>query len=212
VTIQLNGTKTIGLTTITGLSDTSNMIIGYKLAGTGIPSGTFIQSVDGPTQITMNVPATASGTHTVIVSPWNINSTQFQLPDLVSLGRYRRSRHSAFGIGFTHTSANVSHNHGWSGSTSSDGSHTHTVNVSDPGHFHTPASGGGGFWVSGGGGFQVAGGAGTSAVNTNTASTGISASTVASGAHTHTLSGSNIADGIYETRVTTVVFMTCIKI
>jgi hypothetical protein len=49
--------------------------------------------------------------------------------------------------------------------------------ITDPGHFHSPASGGGGFWVSGGGGFAVAGGAGTSAVNTDTKATGISAST-----------------------------------
>jgi len=55
------GTLTAGSAVVTGLSDTSQLIVGMAVSGTGVPASTTILSVDSSTQITMSQNATASG-------------------------------------------------------------------------------------------------------------------------------------------------------
>jgi hypothetical protein len=51
-----------GAPEITNLADTSQLVAGMEVSGTGIPGGALIQSVDSSTQITMDANATADGT------------------------------------------------------------------------------------------------------------------------------------------------------
>ena len=82
--IDDSGVKTSGSAIITGLSDTSNMVAGYNVEGSGIPSSAIIQSVDSATQITLSQNCTASETSAILVSPYNLGdgSTTWNLPDL----------------------------------------------------------------------------------------------------------------------------------
>jgi microcystin-dependent protein len=79
-----NGTTTNSLTTLTGLSSTSQMYIGMKIEGTGIQSGTTIASIDSGTAITMSLAATASATVAVTFYSWGNGdgSTTFNLPNM----------------------------------------------------------------------------------------------------------------------------------
>jgi hypothetical protein len=57
----LTGTTTSASKVVTGLSSTTALSVGNVITGTGILAYTEIASIDSSTQITMNVPATASG-------------------------------------------------------------------------------------------------------------------------------------------------------
>lgn len=59
------GTISNGLATVTGLSDTTQLLTGFEVSGTNIPTGLTIQSVDSASQITMTGNATGSGSITV---------------------------------------------------------------------------------------------------------------------------------------------------
>lgn len=60
------GTTTSGSAVVTGLSDTSDFSADdWQLTGTGVPTETYIESVDSATQITMSNEATASGSVTL---------------------------------------------------------------------------------------------------------------------------------------------------
>ena len=64
VSIKLTDTQTgsthNGTKVLDGLTDTSQLIVGMKISGTGIGSGATIQSVDSATQVTATVNSTAS--------------------------------------------------------------------------------------------------------------------------------------------------------
>ncbi len=60
-----SGTTTSGSKVITGLTDTSQLIVGAKASGTGVASGATISSIDSATQVTLSANSTASGTVTV---------------------------------------------------------------------------------------------------------------------------------------------------
>ena len=62
VVTTLTGTTTQGSAVITGISSTAGLTTNYGVAGVGIMPFAMIQSVDSATQVTMNMPATASGT------------------------------------------------------------------------------------------------------------------------------------------------------
>jgi hypothetical protein len=55
------GTSISGATTLTSLSNTTSLVAGMVITGTGIAPFAEILSVDSSTQVTMNLPATASG-------------------------------------------------------------------------------------------------------------------------------------------------------
>lgn len=69
ITVEVSsqtGTTTDGSAVVTGLSDTSSFVADdWQLTGTGIPTETYIESVDSATQITMSNAATASGSVTL---------------------------------------------------------------------------------------------------------------------------------------------------
>lgn len=60
--VTISGTRTAGSAVITGLSNTSSLTAGMAVSGPGIPNGATILTIDSPTQITMTVNATNSGT------------------------------------------------------------------------------------------------------------------------------------------------------
>jgi microcystin-dependent protein len=139
VTIQQTGTRTNGSAIVTGLSSTTDMKVGYFLGGTGIPAGTTILTVDGATQITMSANATSSGSATVIVSPWALGdaSTTFNLPNVTTSGRFRRSRTSSVVMGTAQADALKTHTHTVVATGTISTSVNPTITISDSGHTHT---------------------------------------------------------------------------
>ena len=211
LTIQQSGTRSSGSPTITGLSDTSNMQVGYYVGGSGIGVGTTILSI-GVNQITLSANASSSGTSTVIVSPFpqGDGSTSFNLPDTKTNGRYRRSRTSSVHAGTVQADQNKTHTHALTtASAASGGAHTHTI--TDSGHSHSSTSGAGLYNYGGTAQLQTTVSGGTvyniGGVVANT--TGISINS--GGAHTHTLSGTTDSDGASEVRPLSLVVLTCIK-
>lgn len=83
ITDTQSGTRTSGSAVITGLSDTSRVLIGTDVEGTGIPAGTMILSVDSATQVTLDANATSSGTDDVRFLPYGggDGSTTFNVPN-----------------------------------------------------------------------------------------------------------------------------------
>jgi hypothetical protein len=55
------GTLTQGSPLVTGLPSTTGIVAGFGVAGEGVLTDTRVLSVDSPTQVTLDVPATASG-------------------------------------------------------------------------------------------------------------------------------------------------------
>jgi hypothetical protein len=61
-------TTTSGLAVLTG-ADTSNIIVNQVVSGTGITVGSYVIAVDPGVSITLNQPATASGTVSLVFTP-----------------------------------------------------------------------------------------------------------------------------------------------
>jgi len=115
----------------------------------------------------------------------------FSLPNLQDTGRYLRSSTGSLAVGTYQSNQVGAHTHAVSGSgtisgtTDNPGNHTHSNSLSDPGHLH-------GGVPTFPGTFGIASGSGVGVVyNTNTASatTGITLTNAAAGAHTHSVSG-----------------------
>lgn len=141
VTIQQTGSRQTGVTTITGLSDTSKMKAGYYIGNaSGITNGTTIVSVDSATQITMSATAGSTGSGTVIVSPWPLGNgtTTFTLPNVTDTGRFPRSRTSSVSMGSYQSNLIKNHVHPFTTDTDgtstsgNNGSISHTHNSSQP--------------------------------------------------------------------------------
>jgi hypothetical protein len=221
MTIQMSGTRVSGNNVITSLSSTANMRVGYYVFGTGIPSGTTIDTINSSTQITLSTNATSSGTSTVIVSPWLLNTGTIRLPDLSTAGRYRRSRTATTAVGQNQSSSNVAHTHGVSATTGPESAdHTHqvsgTTTVESAGHSHTYTR------VTETQGLDAGLGASTlgvrafgSATTSNENSLHTHNFNVTSGnrsaIHTHSFSTTSASSGGTETRPETLVVMTCVK-
>jgi hypothetical protein len=174
-----------------------------------LASGTTVLSVDSPNQITMSGNAGSSGSATVVVSPWLLNTGTITLPDTTTTGRFRRSRSAAKQIGVSQADTFKFHSH--SGTALSDGLHNHTINISDPGHSHLTDRANGFIAAIG-----PAGGTGYVGSNnggTGTSTTGVTATSANNGTHTHVLSidaQGGDAD-TNETRPVSLVLMTCVK-
>lgn len=215
LSMQSSGTRTISSAVITSIPSTSNMKVGYYVFGTGINTGTTILSIDSATQVTLSSQASSSGSSAFAVSPFIMNTGTIALPDFKTAGRYRRSRTSSSIIGTLQADQNQAHTHSLSvtGTTDSQGAHTHTVNITDPGHTHAGSN------VNSSQAYGLAGGGPslslpkTEAGTIATATTGITASTVSNGAHTHsvTSTGTSGSTGSAEARPLTMIVMTCIK-
>lgn len=61
------GTTTSGSTSVTGIPGTSGLVIGAGVEGPGIAPGTSVTAIDSATAITLNCPASASGTTVALV-------------------------------------------------------------------------------------------------------------------------------------------------
>lgn len=152
-------------------------------------------------------------------------ATTAGLPNLTDTNRFLRAADGVtVAVGAYQANQNLAHTHSITGTpgvgtlaVDSNGAHTHTVNITDPGHYHTTTvvNGAGGVVFASGGGFNPA-----VPTNTDTKTTGITASTVSNGAHTHTLSGALTAGtlatassgGSGEARPESAGVLICIKI
>lgn len=148
ITQVQTGVTTSTLTSVTGLTDTSQFYIGMKIEGTGIQSGTTIATIPSGTAITMSLPATASGSVPITFFNWGNGNgtTTFNVPDM--------RRRVAMGSGGSPTAtigAVLGQTGGEEGhvqQTSEVGVHTHT-------HTETPNAA---FLVNGGGTNNMPGG------------------------------------------------------
>lgn len=61
ITVTSDVNLTTGSPVVTGIYSTDRMLAGWKLQGTGIPSGATVVSVDSATQVTMSANATSTG-------------------------------------------------------------------------------------------------------------------------------------------------------
>lgn len=219
MTLQMNGTRSSGSSIITSLSSTSNMKAGYYVFGTGISAGTTIVSVDSSSQITLSSTASSSGTANLIISPWYLNTGTIRLPDLTSVGRFRRSRSSSTSVGQVQDSQNLAHTHGVSGSTATDththsfsgttgymdqnAIHTHTENYFSAANVSNRADS-----YGSNSGFNAA----TTTGPANTDHRHSFSGTTGANTHSHTVSLTSASSGGTEARPSSIVLMTCIKI
>ena len=70
-TLTANGTPSTTAKTITGLTNTTQLVVGQLVTGTGIPSNTFVMSVSG-NSITVNNQPTVGTSETLTFYPGNI--------------------------------------------------------------------------------------------------------------------------------------------
>ena len=68
-TYAITGIVTNGSELVTGISSTTDLAQGQGITGLGIPSGTTIEAVDGPTSITLSSAATLTNTVNLTVNP-----------------------------------------------------------------------------------------------------------------------------------------------
>lgn len=82
LTVQKNGTTSNGSPIITGIGTTAGLGIGHYVEGAGVPAGSRILTVDGPTQVTLDANCSASATVSLRYSPWGLGdgSTTFNRP------------------------------------------------------------------------------------------------------------------------------------
>lgn len=222
MTIQMNGSRITSTNTITSLSSTSNMRVGYYIYGTGIPEDTTITTINSGTQVTMSANASSTGTSTVIVSPWRLGNGVIRLPNLSGNGYFRRSRTGTTAVGQVQSSQNLAHTHAVYGTTQiNNQSHTHSysgtsgLNNQSLSHAHI-------YLQNGVNSLQP----GSTSVYAYTPS--VNASTTASGDlphnhsysgntggqstnHTHDFSVASVSSGGSEARPSNMIFMTCVK-
>jgi microcystin-dependent protein len=172
-------------------------------------------------------------------------STTFNVPDAKTAGRFLRSRSGSValataqsdqnkahthGVSITSGNQSADHTHGVNAISNSNGDHSHTISITDPGHLHTTGTGGNSGLVASVG--SASSGSGPQYVNngtlsTNSNTTGISASSDTTGAHTHTInvtsattsadhthlvSGNTNSDGGTEARPTNLSAILCIRL
>lgn len=208
MSIQLSGSRINGSPVVTGISSTANMRAGYYVFASGIASGTTILSVDSVNQITLSANASITINGTMAVSPWFLNTGTIRLPNVTSVGRFRRSRTSSTTVGSLQADQNQAHTHTLTGTAATGGAHTHTATVTDPGHTHNNEVG-----SSGGGNIAGQGipPSGTITAGTAANTTGITVSNSIDSGHTHTVSGTTASSGSTEARPLSIVFITCVK-
>jgi len=220
MSITTSGTRTNGSPIITSIPSTTGYKAGYFVFGTGITTGSTIVTVDSPTQITISIAATSSGSSTFAISPWLLNTGTIQLPDVTTTGRYRRSRSSSTSVGQVQADQNKAHTHSTTtnitGTTNDPGNHAHANSLNDPSHAHNTTISPG-LSTPGSGGVLLAGSNNSgSLVYTSTNNvTGMSINNASAGAHTHTVTGSGTAtsdsNGGTEVRPSTLICLTCVK-
>lgn len=126
-TITLAGNLTNGSPIVTGLASTTDLEAGHYMSGTGIASGAKILTVDGATQVTMDLNATSTQTPSAVTfaaNPLGDGVTTFNLPDT-----RRRVTVGAGGTGNATLGAQAG---------AVGGSDTHTLTTAEiPAHTHS---------------------------------------------------------------------------
>jgi len=216
-----SGTRTNGSFIITSIPSTTGYKAGYFVFGTGITSGSTIVTVDSPTQITISLAATSSGSSAFAVSPWLMNTGTIQLPDVTTTGRYRRSRTSTTAVGQVQSSQNLAHTHGVSGTSAiQSASHTHPVSITSgtesATHTHNELFGlySASQWNPGGGGAPstYANTSNVTGANNSSHTHLVSGNTSTQSVdHTHAISFTSASDGGTETRPASLICLTCVK-
>jgi subtilisin-like proprotein convertase family protein len=74
ISTSFMGTLTIGSELVTGLSSTTGLFTGQTVTGTGIPSGTMIQSIVNSTTILLSANSLSSGSQSLTASQWIENT------------------------------------------------------------------------------------------------------------------------------------------
>ncbi len=221
MSIQLSGSRINGSPVVTGISSTANMRAGYYVFASGIASGVTILSVDSANQITLSANASITVNATMAISPWLMNTGTIRLPNVTSVGRFRRSRTSSTAEGQVQADQNQAHTHTLTGTAASGGAHTHTATVTDPGHLHNltnpqgmyglfttvPSSLGFGAGIYSQRPMDTA----NSGIQADSTTTGITVSNSVAPGHTHDVTGTTASSGSTEARPLGIVFITCVK-
>lgn len=63
--VTTSGTLAGGSAVITGIADTTQLVGALGVTGTGLPSGSYVYSIDSATQVTLNQAATSSGSQSL---------------------------------------------------------------------------------------------------------------------------------------------------
>ncbi len=81
--VTVTGTLTSGSPVVTGIASTSVLVGGLGLSGTGVPSYSYVQSIDSPTQITLTQNATTTGASSLLVTiePVTLAEAKFHCRD-----------------------------------------------------------------------------------------------------------------------------------
>lgn len=137
-------------------------------------------------------------------------TTTFGVPDLSTTNKFLRARGGSLTVGTAQSNVIKTHTSTAVVTEPSAGAHTHTVNITDPGHAHLydfklgPGSAGS---------FEEVRNANTEAstYSTRAATTGITAATVSDGAHTHGTTVAVTYTGSTETRPEAFAAIYCVK-
>lgn len=220
LSITTTANKVNGQALLTGIPDTTGMQPGYYVSGTGIQSGTVIASVDSSTQITITPAASGTNGSSISVAPWGIGngSTTFTLPNLVTDGRYLRSRTSSIQTGTYQADLVKGHMHTASGTTNGQNVSHHHTGTSDAGGVHSHSVTGG--TIGGTSTFNNPGGGGVGtslnatafiAIANSASHTHTFTSNNESSDHTHTFSLTTDSNTGAENRPITAVVLYCIR-
>jgi len=105
-TFTTSGSTVVGSPVIAGIGSTVGMVPGMQIAGTNIPAGSYIISVDSPTQVTINtLPTVAGAIGTITAQPVNFTGVGSTLTDVLNIqsGTVRADRHGSLGSPFANT-------------------------------------------------------------------------------------------------------------
>ena len=189
-----------GVTTI-NISDTSNLLVGMSVNGTGIQDGTIIISVTTNTSITINLSTNAVGSSTTLNF---VSALTTRTPDVSSGSNFTgnatfRSGNTVDGLSgqVTVRSGDVSGTGRSASTTLRSGNHTNTSNTSTTGGITVRSGDHSGTGSASSGSVTIRSGtvAGTTASGSSTFSTGASSGTGASGNYIAG-SGNNTSTGV----------------
>jgi hypothetical protein len=222
MSITKTGTRN-ATTLITGI-DTTYLRVGFYAFGTGIAAGTTIATI-GVNQITLSGAASGSGTSDIVFSPWYLDTGTIRLPDMVTAGRYLRSRTgSSLAQGQLLADQNKAHTHAVSGTTNNETqaiTHAYSGTVSAESIDHTHdyvynAVAGTATYQAGGGpavtslGLVPGTTAGMSTANPHAHTySGVTSAQLTN--HNHFYSTTSSSDGGTEARPLSMVLMCCVK-
>lgn len=85
--VTMAGTLASGSAVVTGIADTTQLVGALGVSGPGLPSNTYVYSIDSSSQVTLNQPATATGAQSLtwtlepVTLPEAKQHARIELPD-----------------------------------------------------------------------------------------------------------------------------------